>query len=139
VRILVVDDDRAVREGLDRVLRRDGFEVVLAGDGESARSALASWPPGAVVLDLLLPDSDGVEICRALRRVGDRTPVLMLTARDAIADRVAGRGAGADDYLVKPFALDELRARARGTAARQSRRRGRAAALRQRRARPAGL
>jgi two-component system response regulator MprA len=111
VRILVVDDDRAVREGLDRVLRRDGFEVVLAGDGESARSALVSCPPDAVVLDLLLPDSDGVELCRALRRAGDRTPVLMLTARDAVADRVAGLEAGADDYLVKPFALEELRAR----------------------------
>jgi CheY-like chemotaxis protein len=92
VRILVVDDDRAVREGLDRVLRRDGFEVVLAGDGESARLALAGGSLDAVVLDLLLPDSDGVEICRSLRRAGDRTPVLMLTARDAVADRVAGWG-----------------------------------------------
>jgi two-component system, OmpR family, response regulator MprA len=113
VRILVVDDDRAVREGLDRVLRRDGFEVVLAGDGASARSALARCAPDAVILDLLLPDGDGVELCRGLRRGGDRTPVLMLTARDAVADRVVGLDAGADDYLVKPFALEELRARVR--------------------------
>jgi two-component system response regulator MprA len=98
VRILVVDDDRAMREGLERVLRRDGYEVVLASGGESARSALAGCPPDVVVLDLLLPDSEGVEICRALRRAGDRTPVLMLTARDAVADRVAGLDAGADDY-----------------------------------------
>jgi two-component system response regulator MprA len=113
VRILVVDDDRAMREGLERVLRRDGYEVSLAGDGESARTALATCPPDAVVLDLQLPDSDGVDICRALRRAGDRTPVLMLTARDAVADRVAGLDAGADDYVVKPFALEELRARVR--------------------------
>lgn len=108
MRILVVDDDRAMREGLERVLRRDGYEVVLAGDGESARSALAGCPPDAVVLDLQLPDSDGVEICRALRRAGDRTPVLMLTARDAVADRVAGLDAGADDYVVKPFSPREV-------------------------------
>jgi two-component system response regulator MprA len=120
VRILVVDDDRAMREGLERVLRRDGYEVSLAGDGESARAALATWQPDAVVLDLLLPDSDGVEICRALRRAGDRTPVLMLTARDAVADRVAGLDAGADDYVVKPFALDELRARVRALLRRSS-------------------
>jgi two-component system response regulator MprA len=113
VRILVVDDDRPMREGLERVLRRDGYEVVVAADGESAWSALGACPPDAVVLDLLLPDSDGVEICRGLRRAGDRTPVLMLTARDSIDDRVAGLDAGADDYLVKPFALRELMARVR--------------------------
>ena len=120
VRILVVDDDRAMREGLERVLRRDGYEVVVAADGQSARSLLAGSPPDAVVLDLGLPDSDGVEICRALRRAGDRTPVLMLTARDAVADRVAGLDAGADDYVVKPFALEELRARVRALLRRAS-------------------
>ena len=120
MRILVVDDDRAMREGLERVLRRDGHEVVVAADGESAWSALAACPPDAIVLDLLLPDSDGVEICRALRRGGDRTPVLMLTARDAVADRVAGLDAGADDYVVKPFALEELRARVRALLRRAS-------------------
>jgi two-component system response regulator MprA len=120
VHILVVDDDRAMREGLERVLRRDGHEVVVAADGESAWSALGACPPDAVILDLLLPDSDGVEICRALRRAGNRTPVLMLTARDAVADRVAGLDAGADDYVVKPFALEELRARVRALLRRAS-------------------
>jgi two-component system response regulator MprA len=113
VRILVVDDERAVREALDRALRLDGFEVTLAPDGEEALRALADTRPDAIVLDVLMPGLDGLEVCQVMRRMGDRTPVLMLTARDAVSDRVAGLDAGADDYLVKPFALEELRARLR--------------------------
>jgi two-component system response regulator MprA len=111
--VLVVDDDPRVLEALRRALTLKGFGVATAEGGEEALSLLALSAPDAVVLDVQMPDVDGVEVCRRLRDAGDRTPVLMLTARDAIADRVLGLEAGADDYLVKPFALDELVARLR--------------------------
>jgi two-component system response regulator MprA len=120
MRILVVDDEPAVREAVERALRLDGYEVVLAGDGGEALETLDERPPDAVVLDLLMPRVDGLELCRRMRLRGDRTPVLMLTARDAVADRVAGLDVGADDYLVKPFALDELLARVRALLRRAS-------------------
>jgi two-component system response regulator MprA len=113
VRILVVDDEPSVRDALDRALRMDGYRVQLASDGTEALDALAHMPPDAIVLDVLMPDPDGLEVCRRLRAAGDRTPVLMLTARDAVPDRVKGLDAGADDYLIKPFALEELGARLR--------------------------
>jgi two-component system, OmpR family, response regulator MprA len=113
MRILVVEDERAVRDALERVLRLDGYEVDLAEDGGAALSALAAREADAVVLDVVLPVVDGLEVCRRLRADGDRVPVLMVTARDAISDRVAGLDAGADDYVVKPFSIDELRARVR--------------------------
>jgi two-component system response regulator MprA len=113
VRILVVDDEPSVRDALDRALRLDGYKVKLAPDGRAALEALADDPPDAVVLDVLMPAPDGLEVCRRLRAAGDRTPVLLLTARDAVPDRVKGLDAGADDYLVKPFALEELSARLR--------------------------
>jgi two-component system response regulator MprA len=110
---LVVDDDEAVRRSLVQALRRDGYEVSIAVDGPQALDELSRVQPEVIVLDVLLPEPNGLEICRRLRRRGDRTPILMLTARDLVEDRVAGLDAGADDYLVKPFALDELRARLR--------------------------
>jgi two-component system response regulator MprA len=113
MRILVVDDEPAVREAVERALRLDGHDVLLAADGGEALVTLGERPPDAIVLDVLMPRVDGLELCRRMRSRGDRTPVLMLTARDAISDRVAGLDAGADDYLVKPFALDELLARVR--------------------------
>ena len=113
MRVLVVEDEPAVRESLERVLRHDGFEVDVAGDGREAIRRLAVVRPDAVLLDVLLPELDGLEVCRRMRDTGDRTPVLMLTARDGVGDRVAGLEAGADDYLPKPFALDELLARLR--------------------------
>ena len=113
MKVLVVDDDDAVRDALDRALRLDGYKVRLAPDGRAALEALADEPPDAVVLDVLMPEPDGLEVCRRLRAAGDRTPVLLLTARDAVPDRVRGLDAGADDYLVKPFALEELTARLR--------------------------
>jgi two-component system response regulator MprA len=114
VRVLVVDDEPAVRTALERALRLEAYEVELAADGREALDRLADGtPPDAVVLDVAMPHVDGLEVCRRLRDAGDRTPVLMLTARDAIDDRVAGLDAGADDYLVKPFALRELLARLR--------------------------
>ena len=108
-----MDDEPAVRESLERVLRHDGFEVDLAADGREAIRRLAAGRPDAVLLDVLMPQIDGLEVCRRMRDTGDRTPVLMLTARDAVTDRVAGLEAGADDYLPKPFALEELLARLR--------------------------
>jgi two-component system response regulator MprA len=113
VRILVVDDEPAVREAVDRALRLEGYETELAADGAQALEALADRAPDALVLDLLMPHVDGLEVCRRLRSAGDRTPVLVLTARDGVPDRVRGLDAGADDYLVKPFALEELLARLR--------------------------
>ena len=113
MRILVVDDEPAVRDSLERALRLDGYEVDLARDGREGLVKLRERAPDAIVLDLLMPLIDGLEVCRALRSAGDRTPVLILTARDAVSDRVEGLDAGADDYLVKPFALEELRARLR--------------------------
>jgi two-component system response regulator MprA len=113
MRILVVEDERAVRDALERVLRTDGYDVDVAEDGAAALAALAASGPDVVVLDIVLPVVDGLEVCRRLRADGDPVPVLMVTARDAISDRVAGLDAGADDYLVKPFSIDELRARVR--------------------------
>jgi two-component system, OmpR family, response regulator MprA len=112
-RVLIVDDEPAVRAALDRALRLDGYDVALAADGREALDKLADTRQDAVILDVAMPGVDGLEVCRRLRDAGDRTPVLMLTARDAIDDRVAGLDAGADDYLVKPFALKELKARLR--------------------------
>jgi two-component system response regulator MprA len=113
VRILVCDDEPAVRAALDRALRLEGYEVDLAVDGEEALLTLANRPASAVVLDLLMPGLDGLEVCRRLRAEGDATPILVLTARSGVAERVEGLDAGADDYLVKPFALEELLARLR--------------------------
>ncbi|WP_424891544.1 response regulator transcription factor [Streptomyces sp. XH2] len=111
--VLVVDDDPDVRAAVADALTIEGYDVREAADGLAALSSVAAAPPGAVVLDLAMPVLDGLAVCRRLRALGDRTPVLVLTARDAVADRVAGLDAGADDYLVKPFALDELLARLR--------------------------
>ena len=113
MKILVVDDEPAVRAALERALALERYDVELAADGHEALEHLAAAAPDAVVLDVAMPGIDGLEVCRRLRAAGDRTPVLMLTARDAIDDRVAGLDAGADDYLVKPFALRELLARLR--------------------------
>jgi two-component system response regulator MprA len=113
MRVLVVDDDDAVRRSLAHALTRDGYEVAVAVDGAAALESLAAARHDAVVLDILMPEPNGLEVCRRLRAGGDRTPILMLTARDLVADRVAGLDAGADDYLAKPFALEELRARIR--------------------------
>ena len=113
MRILVVDDEPAVREALERALRLEGYAVDLAGDGSEALALIARRPPDALILDLMMPQIDGLEVCRRLRAAGDRTPVLMLTARDGVSDRVTGLDAGADDYVVKPFALEELLARLR--------------------------
>jgi two-component system, OmpR family, response regulator MprA len=113
MRVLVVDDDPAVSGALNRALRLEGYEVSVANDGPPALEEIAIRPPDAVILDIGLPTSDGLDVCRRLRAADNDTPVLMLTARDAINDRVQGLDAGADDYLVKPFALAELLARLR--------------------------
>jgi two-component system response regulator MprA len=113
MRILVVDDEPAVRESLRRALQLEGYDVDLAADGEGALSRLHANSVDAVVLDVSMPKLDGLETCRRLRSEGNRIPVLMLTARDEVSDRVAGLDAGADDYVVKPFALEELLARLR--------------------------
>jgi two-component system response regulator MprA len=113
MRVLVVDDDPAVSGALHRALRLEGYDVSLATDGPRALEEIAVRPPDAVILDIGLPTIDGLEVCRRLRAAGDDSPVLMLTARDAISDRVQGLDAGADDYLVKPFAYEELLARVR--------------------------
>jgi two-component system response regulator MprA len=113
MQVLVVDDERAVRSSLRRALALEGYYVAEAEGGREALALLRGEAPDAVVLDVLMPDVDGLEVCRRLRAAGDRTPVLMLTARDAVSDRVEGLDAGADDYLVKPFALEELLARLR--------------------------
>jgi two-component system response regulator MprA len=113
VRILVVDDDRAVRESLRRSLTFNGYEVDVAGDGAEALQQVADRRPDALVLDVMMPRVGGLEACRRLRADGDDVPILVLTARDSVADRVAGLDAGADDYLVKPFDLEELLARLR--------------------------
>jgi two-component system response regulator MprA len=115
MRILVVDDERAVRESLRRALELEGYEIELAGDGSEALSTLGrdEPQPDAVILDVLMPGVDGLEVCRRLRAAGNHVPVLMLTARDEVENRVAGLDAGADDYVTKPFALEELLARMR--------------------------
>ncbi|NLU82595.1 response regulator transcription factor [Rhodococcus sp. HNM0569] len=113
MRILVVDDDRAVRESLRRSLSFNGYTVELAVDGVDALEKIAADRPDAVVLDVMMPRMDGLEVCRRLRSTGDDLPILVLTARDSVSERVAGLDAGADDYLPKPFALEELLARLR--------------------------
>jgi two-component system response regulator MprA len=111
--IAIVDDDAAIRTALGRALRMENYDVELFEDGSSALRAVQLRAPDAIVLDLQLPDIDGLEVCRRIRRAGDATPILMLTARDAVNDRVEGLDVGADDYLVKPFDLAELLARLR--------------------------
>src|SRR3954465_2576564 len=113
MRILIVDDDRALRDALRRALVLGGYDTVPVGNGEEALAEVARSEPDAVVLDIGLPDIDGLEVCRRLRAAGNRVPVLMLTARDAVEDRIDGLDAGADDYLVKPFDVGELKARLR--------------------------
>lgn len=113
MRILVVDDEPALRQSLARSLRFEGYEVGTAADGLDALAQLPEVRPDALVLDVMMPGLDGIEVCRRIREAGDLTPVLMLTARDAVRDRVRGLDAGADDYLVKPFAHEELLARLR--------------------------
>ncbi|GLY00206.1 MULTISPECIES: response regulator transcription factor [Actinoplanes] len=113
MRILVVEDDAAVRDSLARTLRFQGYQVEIAGDGLHALEAVRDNEPDALILDVNMPRMDGLEACRRLRAEGVLVPVLMLTARDSVGDRVAGLDAGADDYLVKPFALQELLARMR--------------------------
>jgi two-component system response regulator MprA len=113
VRILVVEDDRSVRDAVRRALMLAGYEVLTAEDGSDGILQVDRGVPDAVVLDIGLPEIDGIEVCRRLRRDGNRTPILMLTARDAVADRIDGLDAGADDYLVKPFDVGELKARLR--------------------------
>jgi two-component system, OmpR family, response regulator MprA len=122
MRILVVDDERAVRESLRRALELEGYGVELAGDGREALDRLESGAddPDAVVLDVLMPEVDGLEVCRRLRRAGSRLPILMLTARAEVENRVEGLDAGADDYITKPFALEELLARMRALLRRTS-------------------
>jgi len=112
-RVLVVDDDRAVRESLRRSLEFNGYDVHLAGDGAEALAGIGSVLPDVVVMDVMMPRLDGLEATRALRAAGNDVPILVLTARDAVGDRVEGLDAGADDYLTKPFALQELLARLR--------------------------
>lgn len=113
VRILVVDDDRAVRDSLRRSLSFNGYTVDVAQDGVEALAMIADERPDALVLDVMMPKLDGLEVCRRLRSTGDDLPILVLTARDSLSERVAGLDAGADDYLPKPFALEELLARLR--------------------------
>ena len=113
MRVLVVDDDRAVRDALRRVLTLDGYDVQSAEGGAEAIEAVAQSVPDAVVLDIGMPGIDGIEVCERVRLLGNRVPILMLTARVEISDRVAGLDAGADDYLIKPFDVNELKARLR--------------------------
>ena len=121
MKILVVDDERAVRESLRRALELEGYEIELAADGSEALYRLeGTEEPDAVILDVLMPGVDGLEVCRRLRGSGSKLPVLMLTARTEVEDRVAGLDAGADDYVTKPFALEELLARVRALLRRTS-------------------
>jgi len=118
--VAIVDDDTAIRTSLGRALRMENYDVELFEDGSSALRAIQLRAPDAIVLDLQLPDIDGLEVCRRIRRSGDTTPILMLTARNAVNDRVEGLDVGADDYLVKPFDLAELLARLRALLRRTS-------------------
>lgn len=113
MKILVVDDEQAVRESLRRSLRFNGYEVMIASDGLEAVEAVRNENPELLILDVMMPNMDGLEVCRTLRSEGWERPILVLTARDSVSDRVAGLDAGADDYLPKPFALEELLARVR--------------------------
>ncbi|CAQ04505.1 response regulator transcription factor [Corynebacterium urealyticum] len=121
MKILVVDDDPAVRESLRRSLIFNGYSIVLAADGEEALAKVQSERPDMVILDVMMPKLDGLEVCRELRSQGEDTPILLLTARDSVSERVAGLDAGADDYLTKPFALEELLARTRSLVRRAAR------------------
>jgi two-component system, OmpR family, response regulator MprA len=112
-RVLVADDDRAIRDSLSRALELEGYDVVPAADGIDVLTALRRVEVALIVLDVMMPGIDGLAVCRVLRRQGDRTPILMLTAKVGTSDRVAGLDAGADDYVVKPFEVDELLARLR--------------------------
>jgi two-component system, OmpR family, response regulator MprA len=112
-KVLVAEDDRAVRESIERALRFEGHDVSVAADGGEALRQVAADPPDAIVMDVMMPVMDGLDVTRELRAKGDRTPILVLTARHKVSDRVAGLDAGADDYLVKPYALEELLARLR--------------------------
>ncbi len=112
-RVLIVEDDRSVREAVERALKFEGYEVMTARDGAEGLSVVMNDRPDVIVLDVMMPHVDGLEACRRIRARGDSTPILMLTARESVSDRVAGLDAGADDYLVKPFALEELLARLR--------------------------
>lgn len=112
-RLLVAEDDAEIRQALDRILTYEGYEVVTAPDGAAALEAIGEQAPDAILLDVMMPFVDGITLCRLIRERGDRTPVLMLTARHEVSDRVAGLDAGADDYVTKPFDLDELLARVR--------------------------
>src|SRR3954468_1748828 len=111
--VLVVDDDPQLREALSRALELDGYAVTTANNGAQALDALSGQRPDVMVLDVMMPYVGGLDVCRTLRERRDRLPILVLTARDEVGDRVAGLDAGADDYLTKPFALEELRARLR--------------------------
>ncbi|WP_132993203.1 response regulator transcription factor [Gordonia zhaorongruii] len=121
MRILVVDDDRAVRESLRRSLTFNGYTVDTAGDGLEALEKVIADRPDLMVLDVMMPRLDGLEVCRRLRSAGDDLPILVLTARDSVSERVSGLDAGADDYLPKPFALEELLARLRSLQRRTTR------------------
>jgi len=118
LRVLVVDDDRKITAFLRRSLALEGYDVVVANSGTEALRIIAGAPPDLLVLDVMMPDVDGLEVCRRIRAAGETFPILMLTARDAVTDRVKGLDQGADDYLVKPFALEELLARLRALARR---------------------
>lgn len=112
-RLLLAEDDVEIRQALDRILTYEGYEVITVNDGAAALEAVLEHDPDGIILDVMMPFVDGLAVCRKLRDRGDRTPVLMLTARDELADRVAGLDAGADDYVTKPFELDEVLARVR--------------------------
>ncbi|UBI07591.1 response regulator transcription factor [Corynebacterium falsenii] len=121
MKILVVDDDQAVRESLRRSLIFNGYTVVLARDGQEALDSIATERPDMAILDVMMPKIDGLQVCRQLRSQGNELPILLLTARDSVSERVAGLDAGADDYLAKPFALEEMLARTRSLIRRASR------------------
>ena len=118
--VLVAEDDRAAREAVSRALELEGYDVRAVADGAAALTAVAESQPDVLVLDLMMPQVDGLTLCRRLRTKGDRTPILIMTARTEVSDRVSGLDAGADDYLPKPFALDELLARVRALLRRAS-------------------
>ena len=120
MKVLLVEDDRSVREALRRALELSGYEIQAAADGEQALERIASSPPDAILLDIGMPGMDGLEVCRHVRRLGNRVPILMLTARGGVADRIDGLDVGADDYMSKPFDVGELKARLRALLRRAS-------------------